>query len=89
MAFAAQEQYWISIEKGQPAQMAHADVVAHVEQGTDILLMTLDQSSGWQAPSEFGIVKTAPDTPAAPTPPSGPAAPTAPVAPAPTEKSEP
>jgi hypothetical protein len=80
MPLAAQAQYRISIAGSQPEQTSHADVQALVDSDTgNVSIMSLDQSSGWQNPSAFGIVKKVPDTPPTPAAPSAPAAPTTPT----------
>ncbi|USN56405.1 MAG: hypothetical protein H6766_05080 [Candidatus Peribacteria bacterium] len=86
MPLTPQAQYRISVAGSQPEQQSHADVQALVDADTaGISVMSLDQTSGWQAPSAFGIVKKVPDAPTAPQAPKStasngaPAAPTAPT----------
>ncbi len=83
MSLMSQEKYRVSVNSSQPEQKLHADVQGLIDAGTTgVLVMTIDQTSGWQDPSAFGIVKKVPDTPPAPATPSAPTAPaTAAVAP--------
>lgn len=83
MPLAAQAQYRVSIAGSQPEQKSHADIQALVDADTvNISVMSLDQTSGWQAPNAFWIVKTVPNTPTAPAALSAAAAPTASTVPA-------
>ncbi len=78
-----QEKYRVSVNSSQPEQKLHADVQGLIDAGTTgVLVMSIDQTSGWQDPSAFGIVKKVPDTPPAPATPTAPSAPTASATPA-------
>lgn len=80
MPLSPQTQYRVSIAGSQPEQQSHDHIQQLVDADTrDLSLMSLDQSSGWQKPADFGITKKIPNTPATPTPPSAPSTPSAPT----------